>query len=109
LHDLACALHAHAEALPEAIKAHPAVAPLLDSPAHGPLTLIHLIYRAKPYETGAKDYDFSRASMTLHWHAGERDVARCLAHPSLAEHDPTARGMHVFDLADATHLKETGP
>lgn len=107
MHDLACALHAHADALPEALKAHPAVAPLLDSPARGPLTLIHLIYRAKPYETGAKDYDFSRASMTRHWRAGEADVARCLAHPLLAEHDPTARGMHVFDLADGQHLKET--
>ncbi|RMH51620.1 MAG: patatin-like phospholipase family protein [Alphaproteobacteria bacterium] len=107
MHDLACALHAHADALPEALKAHPAVAPLLDSPARGPLTLIHLIYRAKPYETGAKDYDFSRFAMTRHWRAGEADVARCLAHPLLAEHDPTARGMHVFDLADGQHLKET--
>ena len=106
IHDLACALHAHVDALPEELKAHPAVAPLLDSPARGPLTLIHLIYRGKPYETGAKDYDFSRNAMTSHWQKGEQDVARCLAHPMLVEHDPTMRGMHVFDLVDDRHLKE---
>ncbi|GAB4389929.1 patatin-like phospholipase family protein [Albidovulum sp.] len=106
VHDLACALHAHADALPEALKAHPAVAPLLDSPARGPLTLIHLIYRAKPYESGAKDYDFARDLMRLHWKAGAGDVATTLAHPDLHGHDPGARGMHVFDLTRDGHLHE---
>jgi NTE family protein len=99
LHDLACALHDHAESLPEVLKANPAVAALLAAPARGPLTLIHLIYRAKSYETGAKDYDFARDAMQAHWQAGEADVAHSLAHPRLAAHDPDAPGMQVLDLA----------
>lgn len=106
MHDLACALHAHADSLPAALKTHPAVAPLLDAPARGPLTLIHLIYRGKPYETGAKDYDFGRAAMRGHWQAGDTDVVRCLSHPMLAGHDPAKPGMHVFDLTVDEHPKE---
>jgi NTE family protein len=99
-HALAQALHAEEAALPPALKAAPAVARLLAPPARAPLTLIHLIYRAKPYETGAKDYDFSREAMRAHWAAGVADVARSLSHPKLSSHDPAEAGMHVFDAAD---------
>lgn len=98
-HDLACALQDHADSLPEALKAHPAVAPLLAATARAPLTLIHLIYRAKSYEGGTKDYDFARDAMQAHWQAGESDAAHSLAHPRLAAHDPDAPGMQVMDLA----------
>jgi NTE family protein len=107
MHDLACVLQAHAQALPETLKSHPVVAPLLAPSARGPLTLIHLIYRGKPYETGAKDYDFGRAAMRRHWQAGDADVARSLAHPMLADHDPAAQGMHVFDLTVNDHREES--
>lgn len=107
-HDLACALRAHEAALPDALRAHPAVARLLGSAAHGPLTLIHLIYRGKAYETGAKDYDFSHAAMRSHWAAGEDDAARSLAHPALQAHDPEASGIHIFDLTDERTLKSSG-
>ena len=98
MHDLACALHDHADALPEALKAHPAVAALLAAPTRAPLTLIHLIYRAKSYESGAKDYDFSRDAMRAHWRAGAADATHSLAHPRLAAHDPDAPAMQVLDL-----------
>lgn len=107
-HDLACALQAHEAALPKTLRAHPAVARLLDGPARGPLTLIHLIYRSKAYETGAKDYDFSHAAMRSHWAAGEDDATRSLAHPALQAHDPGAPGIHVFDPADERTLRSTG-
>jgi NTE family protein len=100
-HALATALHHHRAALPAALAGDPAVAGLLAEPARAPLTLIHLIYRAKPYETGAKDYDFSRASMRMHWEAGRTDVTRSLAHAGLHAHDPASPGMHVFDATDA--------
>jgi NTE family protein len=99
-HALATALHAHVDALPPVFKADPAVARLLAPPACAPLTLIHLIYRAKPYETGAKDYDFSREAMRAHWAAGAADVTRSLSNPRLSTHDPFEPGMHVFDVAD---------
>lgn len=100
-HALASALHRHAGELPDELVRDPAVARLLKPQARAPLTLIHLIYRAKPYETNARDYDFSRAMMRLHWAAGEADVVQSLDHPRLAKHDPAAPGMHVLDLADA--------
>lgn len=105
-HDLAAALQAHAADLPEALKADPAIAPLLAAQANGPVTLIHLIYRAKPYETGAKDYDFSHTAMQAHWHAGAADVARCLTHPAMKAHDPAGAGMRILDLTDDADRKE---
>lgn len=99
-HALAQALHAHEAALPAALRADPAVARLLAPPARAPLTLVHLIYRAKPYETGAKDYDFLREAMRAHWAAGVADVARSLSYPQLSAHDAAEAGMHVFDAAD---------
>lgn len=105
-HAFAAALHAHAADLPASLASDPAVAPFLAESARAPLTLIHLIYRAKPYETGAKDYDFSRAAMQAHWAAGVADVARSLSHPHLSAHDPSEAGMHVFD-ATAAHEQET--
>lgn len=104
-HEIAVALKRHAAALPDDLKAHPAIAPLIATATRGPVTLIHLIYRAKPYEVGAKDYDFSRDAMRLHWSAGEADVETSLADPRLAAHDPDTDGMLVFDLTDAAPQK----
>ncbi|MFN3292392.1 MAG: patatin-like phospholipase family protein [Gemmobacter sp.] len=104
-HALAAALQAHAAELPAPLASDPAVARLLSAPACAPLTLIHLIYRAKPYETGAKDCDFSRDAMQAHRAAGVADAAHSLMHPHLSAHDPSEAGMHVFDLA-ASHEQE---
>lgn len=107
-HELALMLKRHEAGLPDDFKAHPAIAPLLAAATRGPVTLIHLIYRAKPYESGPKDYDFSRNAMRLHWSAGEADVATSLADPRLAAHDADTDGMHVFDLTDDTRNGGSG-
>lgn len=99
-HALACALSAHRDDLPASLREDPAIAPLLDDVAIAPLTLIHLIYRSKPYETGAKDYDFSRSAMSAHWAAGVADATRMVTHPELQAHDGAVPGMRVFDLTD---------
>jgi NTE family protein len=44
------------------------------------VTLLHLIYRQASYETQAKDYEFSAASMREHWESGYRDTAATLKH-----------------------------
>jgi NTE family protein len=44
------------------------------------VTLLHLIYRQASYETQAKDYEFSAASMRDHWDSGYRDTAATLKH-----------------------------
>lgn len=94
---LAATLAAHRGQLPEVLAADPAIRALIDGPASGPLTLIHLIYRAKPTETGARDYEFSRAAMEAHWAAGHRDASMSLSHPDMVAHDADRPGMTVFD------------
>jgi NTE family protein len=42
------------------------------------MSVVHLIYRAKYYETQAKDHEFSRLSMEEHWQAGLSDTRRTL-------------------------------
>jgi NTE family protein len=42
------------------------------------MSVVHLIYREKYYETQAKDYEFSRLSMEEHWQAGLSDARRTL-------------------------------
>jgi NTE family protein len=44
------------------------------------VSIVHLIYRDKYYETQAKDYEFSRVSMLDHWQAGLNDTRRTLRH-----------------------------
>jgi NTE family protein len=43
--------------------------------------VIHLIYRDKPYESYAKDYQFGRLTMNEHWSSGLSDMAATLDHP----------------------------
>jgi NTE family protein len=75
-------------ALRELIQALPAdllpqnKAELLADLAHqSAVTVIQLVYRQKPYESGARDYEFSRQSMLDHWAAGVENVERYLSEP----------------------------
>lgn len=45
----------------------------------GAVTVVHLIYRRKPYETHSMDNEFSRLTMEEHWKAGYDDVQQTFA------------------------------
>jgi NTE family protein len=62
------------------------------------VAIVHLIYRRKPYESQAKDYEFSRTSMREHWKAGLEDAGRTLADARWNDPLPDADGIRVFDL-----------
>ena len=62
------------------------------------VTVVHLIYRRKRYETQSKDYEFSRVSMQEHWQAGCADMAHTLSHPNWRSRTLPEDGVHVFDL-----------
>ncbi len=67
--------------LPAKLKEDPDVAYLRDTCSGcGSISIVHLIYRDKYYETQAKDYEFSRVSMQEHWLAGLNDTRRTLHH-----------------------------
>jgi len=55
--------------------------------------IIHLIYRAKPYEEQFKDYAFGRSAMLEHWKGGFDDMARSLGEPAFFV--PPAREIGV--------------
>ena len=61
--------------------------------------IIHLIYRAKKYESHSKDYEFSRLSMEEHWRAGYDDARRTLSHPEVLQRPDNHEGVFTFDLA----------
>ena len=63
------------------------------------MSIAHLIYREKNYETQTKDYEFSRVSMEEHWQAGVNDTRRTLQHERewLAPPDDL-EGVRTFDI-----------
>src|SRR5882672_8595308 len=60
--------------LPDHLKNDPSVEFLRKASKENTVTVVHLIYKSKNYETNSKDYDFSHVAMVEHWNAGVRDV-----------------------------------
>jgi NTE family protein len=101
----ALARHALAQAareligrLPRALADDADVRALAAASCEPALTLVHVIYRRKPYETQSSDYEFSRLSMLEHWRAGRDDVTRTVDAPPWQGRTPPLDGVQVFDL-----------
>jgi NTE family protein len=63
------------------------------------MSVVHLIYREKYYETQAKDYEFSRLSMEEHWQAGLTDTRHTLKHEKCWLEPPRdLEAVRTFDL-----------
>ena len=77
---------------------------LASLPAEAAVTVVHLIYRGKHYESQSKDYEFSRASMVEHWAAGIADTCQTLTDPRWLQRKPIASGVEVFDLTSKRPL-----
>ena len=56
--------------LPDYLKNDPSVELLRKASKENTVTVVHLIYKSKNYETSSKDYDFSHVAMVEHWNAG---------------------------------------
>ena len=103
LHALRAAVDRLAAKLPASFKNDPDLALLRGAGPSCPVTLVHLIHRKEGFEGGAKDYEFSRQSMSDHWAAGRGDVTRTLSHKSWKSRRVGADGLHVFDLGTSEH------
>ncbi len=66
--------------LPDDLKNDPSVEVLCKAAKENTVTVVHLIYRSKNYESSSKDYDFSHVAMVEHWNAGVRDVHLSMRH-----------------------------
>ena len=84
--------------LPDYLKNDPSVELLRKASRENTVTVVHLIYRSKNYESSSKDYDFSRVGMVEHWGAGERDVYLSMRHKDWLERPQTGETMVTYDL-----------
>jgi NTE family protein len=99
LHRLRHAIARLLPLLPDELRDHRDLAPLLAAEDHSVYNIVHLIYRAKHYEGHSKDHEFSRLSMREHWRAGYNDAIRTLRHPEVLERPENGGGVFTFDLA----------
>jgi NTE family protein len=84
--------------LPDNLKNDPSVEFLREAAKENTVTVVHLIYRSKNYETSSKDYDFSRVAMVEHWEAGERDVHLSMRRKEWLERPQAGETMVTYDL-----------
>ena len=85
--------------LPEQLKNDPSVEALRAAVRENTVTVVHLIYRSKNYESSPKDYDFSHVGMVEHWSAGVRDVHLSMRHKEWLERPQSGETMVTYDLA----------
>ena len=84
--------------LPEDLKHDPSVEYLAKAARENTVTVVHLIYRSKNYETNSKNYDFSHVAMLEHWDAGVRDVHLSMRYKDRLERPQSGETMVTYDL-----------
>jgi NTE family protein len=84
--------------LPDYLRNDPSVEILSRAAKENTVTVVHLIYRSKNYESNSKDYDFSHIGMVEHWGAGERDVHLSMRHKDWLERPQSGESMMTYDL-----------
>lgn len=98
IHNTRKALRELMAKLPDYLKNDPSVEILCKAAKENTVTVVHLIYRSKNYESSSKDYDFSHIAMVEHWGAGERDVHLSMRHKDWLERPQTGETMVTYDL-----------
>src|ERR1700756_3409 len=84
--------------LPDELKHDPSVEFLRKAAKENTVTVVHLIYKSKNYESSSKDYDFSHVAMVEHWGAGVRDVHLSMRHKEWLERPQSGETMVTYDL-----------
>jgi NTE family protein len=84
--------------LPDHLKDDPSVKFLSEAAKENTVTVVHLIYKSKNYESSSKDYDFSHVGMVEHWNAGVRDVHLSMRHKEWLERPQSGETMVTYDL-----------
>lgn len=99
-HRLKRAIAALRDRLPDELRREPEVAELcgLAEGDGNEITIVHLIYKRKHYESQSKDYEFSRLSMREHWQAGRRDTTGSIRRKEWRTPSRTREGLQVFDM-----------
>ena len=107
LHNTRKALRELMGKLPDYLRNDPAVEILCRAAKENTVTVVHLIYRSKNYESSSKDYDFSHIGMVEHWGAGERDVHLSMRHKDRLDRPQSGETMMTYDLTgDGTDIPD---
>jgi NTE family protein len=107
IHNARMALRDLIGKLPDYLKNDPSVELLRKAAKENTVTVVHLIYRSKNYESSSKDYDFSHLGMVEHWSAGERDVHLSMRHEDWLERPQSGETMVTYDLTgDGTEIPD---
>src|SRR5947208_3917501 len=99
VHNTRVALRELIGKLPDYLKNDPSVEILCKAAKENTVTVVHLIYRSKNYESSSKDYDFSHVGVVEHWGAGTRDVFLSMRHKEWLERPQNGETMVTYDLA----------
>lgn len=98
LHNTRKALRSILSKLPLELQQDPNVRILCQAAKENTVTVVHLIYKSKNFETSSKDYDFSHVAMEEHWVAGEHDVDQSMLHPEWLQRPQNGETMVTYDL-----------
>jgi len=73
----------------------------------GAVNIVHLIYRLRAWESGARDFEFSRPTMLDHWEQGREAVSAVVARGTrlIAQNIISGRSA-TFDIAPTGQIKE---
>lgn len=85
--------------LPDKLRDDGDVQKLTGLAAERAVSVVHLIYRARGWEGGARDFEFSRSSMEHHWSEGRIAVASTLEKDALIASNIVDGKTAAFDLA----------
>jgi NTE family protein len=72
----------------------------------GSVNIVHLIYRSRAWESGARDFEFSRSTMLDHWAQGRDAVEEVMHKGDLIARNILDGKSATFDLDSPDHLKE---
>ncbi len=101
------AISALLASLPEDLAQTPAAKALAGMVDEGAVNIVHLIYRTHNWESGARDFEFSRGTMDDHWAQGRAAVAAVIAKGNeLIASNINEGRTATFDLSPSGQIKE---
>jgi NTE family protein len=86
------------EQLPAALRGELDIRRCLSEASNTTMTILHLVHEGNPTDLAAKLADFSSATVTQRWKAGESDIETSLAHPRWLAPPPRLSGVVVHEV-----------
>lgn len=100
------AMQALLDKLPPELRDDPDAQRLRAMLDRGAVNIVHLIYRSRNWESGARDFEFSRTTMLDHWAQGRDAVEEVMHKGDLIARNILDGKSATFDLDAPDHLKE---